>query len=226
MFVAVREKIAKKSQSSHLRTTGTSQRYGKNVNHLAGKVICAYCNHKMALSMSQNPVFCCIFTSAAPNEKCYELRVPHNELEQEVMKSIQSKLREIIRKTAKLGETVESNSGYSEQIGLLEESKCTIYEKLILGEINVDMFKEEKAVIDSEIARLKQAKTMHMKDSGRKPTYESIYKIAKASINKKRLTKQLVDSLIEKILIYKGIRIEIVWKLSELNIKEMEREKC
>jgi hypothetical protein len=104
----------------------------------------------------------------------------------------------------------------------MEDKKREIYEKLILGAIDADKFKLEKTGIDAELDRLKQAKVTFLKDAEKSAINECLHQTAKDAINARKLNKKLVDSFIEKILVYKDKRIEIIWKASGFDVAGTE----
>jgi hypothetical protein len=222
VFDSVSEILKARCKPLRNEPAGIAKKQKSSANPLHGKIFCGSCGHNMTFYSSLNSNYKCRFTTVATDAECNNLMIPYVELERMVMKSIRMKAQSIIKSIITSTDSSEPNSSFDEQIALLDDAKRTIYERLIIGEIDTDTFKAEKAVLDSKLSRLKKTKVAYAKDSERNNTSANLLQIAEDSLKKKKLTGQLVDALIERILVYTDNRVEVIWKSPGLNYNRAE----
>ena len=126
-----------------------------------------------------------------------------------------------------LGEITHENlvgngqcSEYEKQLEALRDQKQSLFERYLLGQIELDTYKSEKAVYDAEILKVKnayaavtaQAKLKREEQARQSSRQEIAHSIAEADV----LTSELTDLLIEKVYVFPDNRIEIVYKVHDL----------
>ena len=105
-----------------------------------------------------------------------------------------------------------------EAAGSLKDQKQALFERYLLGQIELDTYKSEKAVYDAEILKVKnaavtaQAKLKREEQARQNSRQEITHSIAAADV----LTSELTDLLIEKVYVFPDNRIEIVYKVHDL----------
>lgn len=114
---------------------------------------------------------------------------------------------------------------FDRQIQDLQDKKRVLYEQLLLQEISMEEYKSQKAAINVELNRIKQlhavlaAQTTQMRmDSEAKSARK---KLAQDITGSGRLTTGLVDTLIDRIYIYPGNQVEIIWKIKDFCTEEV-----
>lgn len=194
----------------------------KNLYPLRGKVFCGCCRHGMPRTAAKNHVFECRYTRVDENSPCHGLRIEEKELET-MLYDILSKQAQIILNLADLSNAgaldiqLAKQDEYNRQIRGYEDKKCTLYEQLLLQEINVEEYKERKSLIDCELNRIKRlhnalsTQTAQMKMDNE--TKSARHRLAQDIAGAGRLTAGLVDTLIERVDIYPGNQMEIIWKM-------------
>ncbi len=99
------------------------------------------------------------------------------------------------------------------------ERKRALYERFVLKEIGADAFKAEKAMLDGELARLKQihaAVTAKVERSrGDEKTKRARIELAQEVSVASGLTAGLADALIDRVYVYPDNQVEIVWKMKD-----------
>lgn len=109
---------------------------------------------------------------------------------------------------------------YEKQIEALEDSKQSLFEQYVMGEIDVETYKSEKAACDAAILKTKNAYAAIAAQAKKKQEeltrQSSRTEIAKAITNAESLTPELVDLLIEKVYVFPDKRIEITYKVRDL----------
>ena len=102
----------------------------------------------------------------------------------------------------------------------LKGQKQALFEQYLLGQIELDAYKSEKAVYDAEMLKVKnayttvtaQAKLKREEQARQSNRQEIVQSIAEADA----LTSELTDLLIEKVYVFPDNRIEIVYKVHDL----------
>lgn len=225
LFDAVREVLANKSHAKRKREVGTSERYGhlKNGNPLKGKVACGCCNHAMLLSNTKNAKFQCKFSRIAADAECHKLSVSAQELIEMVYEVIAKQVQIILNiddlnEIGNLDKRMAQQAEIGKLIALCLEEKRKLYERLVLGEIDVADYKVGKTSADAELDRLNRANAIliseNVKLSADKAANDELRSAAESASNENSLTRQLADLLISKVYVYPGDRVEIAWKVS------------
>ena len=122
--------------------------------------------------------------------------------------------------TLHLNATVAKCSEYEKQLEDLRDQKQALFERYLLGQIELDTYKSEKAVYDAEILKVKnayaavtaQAKLKREEQARQSSRQNIVHSIAEADV----LTSELTDLLIEKVYVFPDNRIEIVYKVHDL----------
>ena len=122
--------------------------------------------------------------------------------------------------TIHLEATAVKCSEYEKQLEVLKDQKQALFERYLLGQIELDAYKSRKAVYDAEILKVKnayaavtaQAKLKREEQARQSNRQEIAHSIAAADV----LTSELTDLLIEKVYVFPDNRIEIVYKVHDL----------
>lgn len=119
-----------------------------------------------------------------------------------------------------LDTVVAERTEYEKQIEALEDSKQSLFEQYIMGEIDVGNYKSQKASYDAAILKAKNARAAIAAQAKKKKEEQnrqsSRTEIAKAITDAEGLTPELVSLLIEKVYIFPDKRIEIAYKVTDL----------
>ena len=109
------------------------------------------------------------------------------------------------------------------QVEACLERKRALYERFVLKEIDADAFKAQKAVLDGELAQLKQvhaAVTAQVERTrGDEKTKRARTELAREITGVSGLTAGLVDTLIDRVYVSPGNQVEIVWKMKDFCMK-------
>ena len=106
---------------------------------------------------------------------------------------------------------------FDNQIFELQEEKRKLYEALVIKQIDVNLYKEQKALIEQRLLEVQNTKTVVMTrleaEQQEKERQHQQKDVLQSLVENKGLTSELVDMLIEKIFIYPNKRVEIVLKI-------------
>ena len=94
----------------------------------------------------------------------------------------------------------------------MEEEKQRLYESLVLGSICKDEYKVKKGIADSELERIRQVlQTIPCRTKPRVSDTAAM-DTAREVLQKRILTQEIADLLIDRVLVYPDSSIEVVWK--------------
>ena len=88
-----------------------------------------------------------------------------------------------------------------------------------MKQISLEDYTSQKAAVDRELEHLRElhtalkARTLQMQMDEK--TKSARYKLAQEVVEAGKLTAGLVDSLIDKIFVYPGNQVEILWKMKD-----------
>ena len=191
---------------------------------LKGIVFCGCCDHALSYVANKHPYFVCRRSQAAENGPCHDLKVAAEELEQVIFQTLKSQLEAVLSIRADgsicLDTVVAERTEYEKQIEALEDSKQSLFEQYIMGEIDVGTYKAEKAFYDAAILKAKNAYAAIAAQAKKKKEEQdrqsSRTEVAKAITDAEGLTPELVNLLIEKVYVFPDKRIEVAYKVQDL----------
>ncbi len=195
-------------------------------NPLQGKVVCGGCRGAMRLREGLNPYFSCgkryVYASAKKCVPCMNLMF----LEQAVLFQIdselsrQEKLEQMrLKKASEIHVSIEQLERDRERLlrkkAVLQRERLAEYEKSVFDP-GYQFQKEDAAIeqADMEIQQM-EAEINRRKEQLPKENGQFIQMFANGCHT--ALTKELVDLLIQKIIVYDEQHIEIKWKFEEEN---------
>ena len=191
---------------------------------LKGKVYCGCCDHALSRITQKKPFYMCRHSTADLNSRCRDVRADAAGLEEAVLLTLKKQLEVLLPVhedgTIHLEDTAAKCSEYEKQMEALKDQKQALFERYLLGQIELDTYKSEKAVYDAEILKVKnayaavtaQAKLKREEQARQSSRQEIAHSIAEADV----LTSELTDLLIEKVYVFPDNRIEIVYKVHDL----------
>lgn len=152
------------------------------------------------------------------------MKVDALELEHVIFQTIKAQLEAVLSIRADgaicLDTVIAERSEYEKQIKALEDSKQSLFEQYIMGEIDVGNYKSQKASYDAAILKAKNAHAAIAAQAKKKKEEQnrqsSRTEIAKAITDAEGLTPELVNLLIEKVYVFPDKRIEIAYKVQDL----------
>jgi hypothetical protein len=182
----------------------------------------------MIASCTKNPSLRCNHTRAAADAVCHKLSIREQELSDVLSKMIRDRAREILKIPASprvRGNGQETPDGGERYV----ETVRRLYEQLADGAISDEIYRERKAALDADAARQKQIHALKAASIARGKSAEKeldeARRIAALAVKAKKLTRELVDALIERALFYPGGQIEVEWKMSAFaDVRQEEKE--
>lgn len=175
---------------------------------LKGIVFCGCCDHALSrIAAKHHPTFYCRHSQANESSPCHNLRIDSEELEQVIFQTLKAQLDTVLSIGADgsicLDAVAAEPTEYEKQIEALEDSKQSLFEQYVMGEIDVETYKSEKAACDAAILKIKNAYAAIAAQAKQKKEEQdrqsSRTEIAKAFTDANGLTPELVHLLIEKV---------------------------
>jgi aspartokinase len=193
---------------------------------LRGNIVkCGCCGYAMSYDRISDPVFRCYHTAADPNADCHKLKIVVSELDEVVLAVIRKKAEQVL-KCADLSKlrrkTVDEQQLADCEKDVLKnaEERQRLYERFVLGELDLESYQRLKDEWNSRLERLNQqiAAMKSELDAG-KITPRSVA-AAKSAVSETANNRELAETLIETVKVFPDKRIEVNWKISEFGIAE------
>jgi len=201
-----------------------SVKQNKTFYPLRSKVFCGCCRHAMVRTAAKNHRFICRYTRVDETAPCHGLRIAEAELEK-TLYEILSRQAKIILRLDRLAnvELLDVQLAKQEDCGHKIESyldkKRVLYEGLVLRKVSMEEYRAQKSEIDKELDRLKKIhaalaeQTAHMQMAEK--TKSARVELAQKISGEDSLTAELADALIDRVYVYPGNQVEIVWKVRD-----------
>jgi hypothetical protein len=194
---------------------------------LRAKVVCGCCRHAMQIAPRKERAFVCRYTRVNENAECYKLEIVEQELESLLFEIINKQAQVILNidglgDTANLSLKIEQQTEYEKQIEKCREEKCNLYEQYVLRQLDAEAYKKEKSALDADLSRLNRAFGVLKKETAvmlaAKASDDELRNLAENAIGTGKLSRSLMDLLIDKVYVYPGNRVEIKWKVADYGI--------
>ncbi|MDK9711214.1 recombinase family protein [Acidaminobacter sp.] len=191
---------------------------------LRSKAFCGCCEHALYRLPKKEPVFTCKHSRVDASLECHGLQIAESELEELLFRVI-SKQAEIILSldnVVNLNEydvSLAKNAEYEKQLRALGDQKRGLYERFLSQDISLEEYKAAKAACDDDIENLNRLSasaatsiTQFRMDSTERSKIQTLARDVKSE---SKLTRPLVEKLIDKVRIFPGNRIEVDWKIKD-----------
>jgi hypothetical protein len=112
--------------------------------------------------------------------------------------------------------SVPERAEYEQQIETLQDGKRTLYEHYLMGEIDLNTYKAEKAACNELLLKTKNAYAAVLAQAKQKQDEQARKEASKAIFDADTLTTELAELLIDRVLVYPDKRIEIAYKIQDI----------
>lgn len=191
----------------------------KDSTPVHGKVYCGICGHKMSKDKDR---FCCGYSQSAEELECNGLLIKIKELEESVFAILKQQLE--IELGSVLGNISQFNAydfekqiveSLQNDIDYYDNCKVIAYEQYIEGTLSLEEFKSKNETYreKSEQLRVQQNKQLKRQniDAQRKLLQQTSKELISEN-NRSTMTKEMINSLIDRIEVFPGAKIEILFK--------------
>lgn len=188
---------------------------------LRSKVFCGCCLHAMPRYGKKNRHFVCTHSRADENAPCHGLSVEESELESAIYTVLKMQAQTILG-AADVNEggidfLAAKQAGYRQQISEVQEQRRMLFEQMVLHELSEQEYRMKKGALDVELTRLQEVQAALSTQLSRRQadakTKSANRVLAERVVDARQFSIELVDMLIERVYVYPGQNIEIVWKV-------------
>ena len=209
-------------QASQLRFSQPNKK--KRDYPLKGKASCGCCGHALSRTMQKTSYYHCRHSEADVESRCHKMRLNAAELEQAVFLTLKKQMEATAPLapdgTLRVDASVPERAKYEQQIETLQDGKRTLYERYLMGEIDLNTYKAEKAACDELLLKTKNAYAAVLAQAKKKQDeqarQDSRKEASKAIFDADTLTTELAELLIDRVLVYPDKRIEIAYKIQDI----------
>ena len=209
-------------QASQLRFSQPNKK--KRDYPLKGKAFCGCCGHALSRTMQKTSYYHCRHSEADVESRCHKMRLNAAELEQAVFLTLKKQMEAAAPLapdgSLRVDASVPERTEYEQQIEALQDGKRALYERYLMGEIDLNTYKAEKAACDELLLKTKNAYAAVLAQAKQKQDeqarQDSRKKASKAIFDADTLTTELAELLIDRVLVYPDKRIEIAYKIQDI----------
>ena len=190
---------------------------------LRSKVFCGCCRHAMQWIPRKAPAFVCRSSKINPAAECHGLEIGELELETLLYEIISTQARVILGED-EMDTDIKHNLLPRElaenevRLAALHADKRNFYERMVLGEIDVETYQLGRNEIDATLIQYQRSRDATKARISQIGTANEETDMARAASTKAneagKLTRPLAEMLIDKVWIFPDNRIEVEWKLS------------
>ena len=184
----------------------------------------AYCGHALSHTMQKTSYYYCRHSEADVESRCHKMRLNAAELEQTVFLTLKKQMEAAAPLapdgTLRVDASVPERAEYEQQIEVLQDGKCALYERYLMGEIDLNTYKAEKAACDELLLKTKNTYAAVLAQAKQKQDeqarQDSRKEASKAIFDADALTTELAEMLIDRVLVHPDKRIEIAYKIQDI----------
>lgn len=191
---------------------------------LRGKVFCGCCDHALSRNAKKIPNFYCRYAITLPDSHHGGIQIDDAELEAALFAMIAKQAQIIlnmdsITDVSQLSIQTERMTEYERQIQARQAEKRRLYERYICREISLQTYQAEKSVQNEEETQLRSCytrlsqKVQQTQMSREQQTTQR--RLASDVQAQSTLTRELADTLIDRVTVYPDNQIEVCWKLKD-----------
>jgi DNA invertase Pin-like site-specific DNA recombinase len=201
---------------------------------LKSKVVCGCCRHVMQIRPRLIRAFTCRFTSFDETAECHKQEIGEQELEELLYAIIKQQAElilniDIVDASTAIPLQQERQSDYEKRIELCRGEKRQLYEGLILGALTAGDYKTKIIAVDNELNHLNKVYTSLKSETAvlmaAKSSDDEIRHLAENVSAEGKLTKALVELIIDKVYVFPDKRVDVEWKVANFASVEVERNR-
>jgi hypothetical protein len=212
-FERVQQKFAK-------RKHGKDKERRKRDYLLLGKIFCGCCKRAMNYGASVNPAFRCVYTRADRSAECHKMKFSVRDVDEAVICTIK-KQTEIILNSGDISGLRNMSTGEQQitecesQIRQWVIQRQNHYERFVMKKIDRDEYLALKNDCANKIDSLNIRLALLEKSETEKNESLKMTALAKDVLGVSASSKEVIDTLIEKVFVFPDNRLEIQWKFTD-----------
>ncbi len=182
---------------------------------------CGCCGYALSYDDStRNTVYRCSHTLAVHDAECHRMKVSAAELD-DVVLTIIRKQAEVVLNTGDLSALRKISVGgrriadYEKDVRECVEHRQQVYERFVMREIDKETYQSLQQGITERIERLNTQIAVFKQAEHDHKTGKKAAAIAKHTLSEAATPREIVETLVDKILVFPGKRIEVLWKIAD-----------
>jgi DNA invertase Pin-like site-specific DNA recombinase len=182
---------------------------------------CGCCGYAMAYDDSnRNDVYRCHHTLAVADAQCHKMKIGAAELDGVVLTIIR-KQAEIVLNTdnlsglRKISADGKRIADFEKEVGECIAQRQQVYERFILHEIDRETYQSLQKDISEQIERLNVQIAIFKQAERDQQAGKKAAAIARHTLSDLATPREIVETLVDKILVFPGKRIEVLWKIAD-----------
>lgn len=213
----------------------------KNVHPFSRKLYCGVCGHALRRVAAEEPYYKCNTKSFTSKFTCPEQHLSEAQIKEIVLGALRVQVKcalslEIIigKKRKNLRKTASNSMQQLEQLNVkknqIKRERRMLYEKLALGDLSQTGYKTEKEklyarekALDTQIEQLKTAMEA---PTGLEDSENRFIQEFKPYDGVSQITRELVNDLLNRVIVYPDMRIEIKWNYQEEYERALSEMAC
>jgi hypothetical protein len=188
-----------------------------------GIVKCGCCGYAMSYDDVSDPVYRCHHTMGTPGAECHKLKTNANKLDETILTVIRKQAEIILNsgdfaELRKVGDSGKRIADFEKEINKCVEERQRAYEQFVTRAIDRETYIAFKTDCAERIDRLNNQIAVTRQAERDRQAGVKTAALAKDVVSETLSPRELVETLIDKILVFPGDRIEIQWKIADFSI--------
>lgn len=216
------------SYEDFVRTQATFLKYQKGQPKNIQKYnafVCAHCGRRLSYSRDRKKLIC-RYGESNPAAECYKAAYPEPELKGAVLDSLKWHFEQFVKweqlqaQAQRQDQAALDSSDIERNIDIQEKAKTMLYEKYRDGRLSRDEYiakrNEANARLEGYRQRLDQIRLEREARENGSAKLSEFSRLVQQYRNAEKLTKELEQTFVEKVLVYDAVHIQITWKFADV----------
>jgi hypothetical protein len=191
-----------------------------------GIIKCGCCGYAMSYDKLLEPVYRCTHTYVEKDAECHKLKIAAAKLDETILTIIRKQAEVILgsdnlSELRKVGASGKRIADFEKEVAKCVEERQSAYERFVSRELNRESYLALKAKCSERIEQLNNQMAVIKQAERDRQSGEKTAALAKEIIGDKFTPRELVETLIEKVLVLPENKIEIQWKIADFAIQQM-----
>jgi DNA invertase Pin-like site-specific DNA recombinase len=188
-----------------------------------GILKCGCCGYAMSYDNIFDPVYRCHHTTGTPDAECHKLKVSAYKLDEIILTVIRKQAEVILAsgdaaELRKVGDNGRRIADFEKEVAKCVEERQRAYEQFVTRAIDRDTYLALKTDCAERIDRLNNQIAVSRQAERDRQSGVKTAALAKEVISESLTPRELVETLIDKVLVFPGDRLEIQWRVADFSM--------
>jgi hypothetical protein len=191
-----------------------------------GIIKCGCCGYAMSYDKLLEPVYRCTHTYVEKDAECHKLKVAAAKLDETILTIIRKQAEVILgsdnlSELRKVGASGKRIADFEKEVAKCVEERQSAYERFVSRELDRESYLALKAKCSERIEQLNNQIAVIKQAERDRQSGEKTAALAKEIIGDKFTPRELVETLIDRVLVFPENKIEIQWKIADFAIQQI-----